>query len=67
MNTGTVKFFNVVKGFGFIANDDGSDDVYVHASAIVDGSVLKEGQKVTFEIELDPVKNKTRAKNVSAV
>ena len=67
MNTGTVKFFNTVKGFGFIANDNGGDDVYVHASAIVDGSILQEGQKVTFDTELDPAKGKIRATNVSAV
>jgi CspA family cold shock protein len=67
MNTGTVKFFNTVKGFGFISNDDGGDDVYVHASAIVDGSILQEGQKVSFDTEMDPAKGKTRAANVSVV
>ena len=55
------------KGFGFISNDDGGDDVYVHASVIVDDSVLQEGQKVTFDTELDPAKGKIRAINVSAV
>lgn len=67
MNTGTVKFFNTVKGFGFISNDNGGDDVYVHATAIVDGSVLEEGQKVSFDTEMDPKKGKIRATNVSVV
>ena len=53
---GTVKWFNAEKGFGFIANDEGGDDVFVHFSAIVaDGyRTLTEGQKVTFEVEPDP-------------
>ncbi len=53
MATGTVKWFNESKGFGFIAQDSGGDDVFVHFSAI-EGSgfkTLAEGQKVTFEIE----------------
>lgn len=55
MNNGTVKWFNEAKGYGFISNDDGGDDVFVHFSAIeVDGfKTLKEGQKVTFETESD--------------
>ena len=48
---GTVKWFNAEKGYGFISNDEGGDDVFVHFSAIVaDGfKTLEEGQKVTFE------------------
>ena len=52
MNTGTVKWFNDDKGFGFISNDEGGDDVFVHFSAIVaDGfKTLEEGQAVEFEV-----------------
>lgn len=48
---GTVKFFNETKGFGFIQPSDGSADVFVHATGIVDQ--IKEGDKVTFEVEPD--------------
>ena len=68
MNTGTVKWFNSEKGFGFITNDDGSDDVFVHFSAIQsDGyKSLDEGDKVTFETEQDPKdSSKLRAVNVT--
>lgn len=67
MNTGTVKWFNETKGYGFIANDNGGSDVFVHFSAIqVDGfKTLKEGQKVTFDTEADPKNSsKMRAVNV---
>ena len=67
MNTGTVKWFNNEKGYGFIANDNGGDDVFVHFSAIVaDGFKTRaEGQKVTFDVEPDPKNSrKLRAVNV---
>ena len=67
MNTGTVKWFNAEKGFGFISNDNGSGDVFVHFSAIAgDGfKRLNEGQKVTFDTETDPKNSsKLRAINV---
>ncbi|MDH5359717.1 MAG: cold-shock protein [Gammaproteobacteria bacterium] len=53
MNTGIVKWFDATKGFGFIAPEDGSKDVFVHHSAIkVDGyASLDEGQRVSFEVE----------------
>ena len=70
MSQGTVKWFNAEKGYGFISNDEGGDDVFVHFSAIVaDGyRKLKEGQKVSFEIEPDPKNSeKLRARNVQAL
>jgi CspA family cold shock protein len=53
MPTGTVKWFNPVKGFGFIVPDDGSDDAFVHISAVEQAglSSLNEGQKVEFELQ----------------
>ena len=68
--TGIVKWFNAEKGYGFITPDDGSEDVFVHFSAIVaDGyKKLIEGQKVTFETEPDPKNSaKLRAVNVQKI
>jgi CspA family cold shock protein len=70
MKTGAVKWFNPEKGFGFITNDDGSDDVFVHFSAIQsDGfKTLNEGDKVQFDVEQDPKNSsKLRAVNVSVI
>lgn len=55
MTTGTVKFFNVTRGFGFISPEDGSKDVFVHISAVEQAgmSQLTEGQKVSFEVQPD--------------
>ena len=70
MYHGTVKWFNETKGFGFISNDEGGDDVFVHFSAIMtDGfKTLAEGQKVSYDTEPDPKNScKLRAKNVNVV
>lgn len=70
MKTGTVKWFNPEKGFGFITNDDGSDDVFVHFSAIQSEGfkTLNEGDKVQFDVEQDPKNSsKLRAVNVSVI
>ncbi len=55
MASGTVKFFNTSKGFGFIAPEDGSKDVFVHISALERAGLhqLDDGQAVTFELEAD--------------
>ncbi len=56
MNTGTVKWFNEAKGFGFISPEDGGDDVFVHFRSIVgDGfKTLTEGQAVSYQVETGP-------------
>lgn len=56
MATGTVKWFNESKGYGFISQEDGGEDVFVHFRAIqgTGFKTLKEGQKVTYEVEEGP-------------
>lgn len=49
MSTGTVKFFNTSKGFGFIAPDEGGKDVFVHQNGLIDN--IKEGDKVSYDVE----------------
>ena len=65
---GTVKWFNAEKGYGFISNDEGGEDVFVHFSAIQSEGfkTLEEGQKVTFETEPDP-KNREKLRAVNVV
>ncbi|MCI1966213.1 MAG: cold-shock protein [Oscillospiraceae bacterium] len=69
MNKGTVKWFNAEKGYGFISNDDGGEDVFVHFSAIqADGyKTLSEGQKVSYDTETDARNGKLRAANVTVI
>ena len=68
MKTGTVKFFNSVKGFGFIKNDEVEEEIFVHVSALKDGiKELAEGQKVSYDVEVDPKNSKNRAVNVSII
>jgi CspA family cold shock protein len=68
MPTGTVKFYNAQKGFGFIEPDDGGKDVFVHASALERAgmSSLVEGQKVSFDTEVDRRSGKTAVANIRA-
>ena len=52
--SGTVKFYNAEKSFGFITPDDGSKDVFVHRSALTPGAILRDGDKVQFSTEDTP-------------
>ena len=66
MNTGTVKWFNTQKGFGFIQPDDGSKDVFVHVSAVERAGIasLNEGQKISFDVVADRRTGKSAAENL---
>ena len=66
MPTGTVKFFNSQKGFGFITPSDGGKDVFVHISAVERAGLgtLREGQKVSYEIVADRRSGKSSADNL---
>ena len=67
MATGTVKWFNAQKGYGFIQPEDGSKDVFVHISAVENAGMntLREGQKLSFDLASD--RGKTSAANLKAV
>lgn len=69
MALGTVKWFNSTKGYGFIAPDEGSSDVFVHVSAVERAGLtgLVDGQKVTFELEKDRKTGKTSAVDLAVV
>ena len=68
MATGTVKFFNSQKGFGFIQQEGGGPDVFVHVSAVERAGMrgLVEGQKISFDIEADKRSGKSSAANLQA-
>ena len=69
MTTGTVKWFNADKGFGFIKPDDGGKDAFVHISAVERAGLgtLSEGQKVEFELVTDRLSGKMSADNLKTV
>lgn len=69
MATGTVKFFNSGKGFGFIQPEDGSPDVFVHISAVERAGLhtLNEGQKVSFDLVADRRSGKKAADNLQSL
>lgn len=66
METGTVKWFNTQKGYGFIQPDNGGADVFVHISAVEKSGLraLNEGQKVSYDTQIDPKKGKAAAVNI---
>jgi cold shock protein len=68
MTSGTVKWFNGTKGYGFIAPDDGTPDVFVHISAVERSGLgaLSDGQKVTYEIVRDRKSGKSSADSLRA-
>ncbi|PLX37374.1 MAG: cold-shock protein [Hyphomicrobiales bacterium] len=68
METGTVKFYNMQKGYGFIAPDNGGKDVFVHATALERAGMaaLNEGDKVSFDTETDRNSGKTAVANIQA-
>jgi CspA family cold shock protein len=69
MTTGTVKWFNATKGFGFIQPDDGGNDAFVHISAVERAGMrdLVEGQKISYELVSDRKSGKMSADNLKAV
>ena len=69
MSTGTVKWFNEQKGYGFIQPDDGGKDIFVHISAVQRSGLqgLRDGQKVSYELQADRRTGKMAAVNLQAV
>ena len=69
MSTGTVKWYNEPKGYGFIQPDEGGKDVFVHATALERAGMrgLREGQKIGYELQTDQRSGKTSATNLRAV
>jgi CspA family cold shock protein len=67
MASGTVKFFNEDKGFGFITPENGGTDVFVHVSALQNDDSLREGQKVSYELGQDRKTGKSKAENVRPI
>ena len=68
MATGTVKWFNAEKGYGFIQPDEGGKDVFVHVSAVEQAGMrnLQEGQKIAYEVVADRRTGKSSASNLRA-
>ena len=66
MTTGTVKWFNETKGYGFIAPEDGSNDVFVHISAVQSSGMhsLNEGDTIGYDVEVDKMRGKSSAVNL---
>jgi CspA family cold shock protein len=66
MTTGTVKWFNAQKGFGFIAPDNGGNDAFVHISAVERAGIgdLREGQKISYDLVSDQMSGKMSADNL---
>ncbi len=69
MATGTVKWFNSQKGFGFIQPNDGGNDVFVHISAVERAGLfgLNDGQKVSYELMADKHSGKSSAENIQSI